>query len=88
MKYFRTRELNGLNGPMWGVEYTKTDGERWITTSVHNKLEVAEREMCSYIASHRDECAFWEGSAAQKIFDAKSKTSEARPRSIAEDRVL
>lgn len=88
MKYFRTRELNGLSGPMWGVEYTKTDGERWITIAVHNTPEVAEREMRNYVALHPEECAIWEGSVAQKIFDAKSKTSEARPRSIAEDRAL
>lgn len=61
MDYFRVRELNGLTGQMFGVEYTQNNGESWITTSVHATQELAEREMRSYVALHRDECAIWEG---------------------------
>lgn len=75
MDYFRVRELNGLTGPMYGVEYTQNDGESWITTSVHNTPEAADREMRGYVALHRDECRLWEGALAQKISEAQPKTT-------------
>lgn len=75
MDYFRISEFNGYSGPMFGVEYTQNEGESWITTSVHSTPELAEREMRSYVALHRGECALWEGSLAQKIHKAKQEVS-------------
>lgn len=60
MDYFRVSEFNGYTGPMYGVEFTQNDGGSWTTMSVHSTPEIAEREMRSYVALHRDECAFWE----------------------------
>ena len=71
MDYFRVSQFNGLTGPIYGVEYTQNDGRSWITTSVHNTQEAADREMRSYVALHADECRLWEGSLAQKIADAR-----------------
>ncbi len=72
MDHFRVSEFNGLTGPMYGVEYTQNDGASWITTSVHNTPAAADREMRGYVAAH-PECSLWEGSIAQKIFDARPK---------------
>lgn len=75
MDYFRVSKFNGYSGPMFGVEYTQNEGESWITTSVHSTQELAEREMRSYVALHRDKCALWEDSLAQKIHRAKQEVS-------------
>ena len=60
MDYFRVSKFNGLTGPMYGVEYTQNGGRSWITMSVHSTPEAADREMRSYVALHRDNCAIWE----------------------------
>lgn len=74
MDYFRVSKFNGYTGPMFGVEFTRNGGESWTTMSVHTTPEIADREMRSYVALHRDECVLWEGSLEQKIFEAKLAT--------------
>jgi hypothetical protein len=76
MDYFRVSQLNGLTGPMYGVEFTQNDGESWTTMSVHNTPEAADREMRSYIALRGDTCALWEGSLTQKISDAEKEKAK------------
>lgn len=66
MDYFRVSQFNGYSGPMFGVEYTQNNGESWITISVHSTLHLADREMFSYVALHRNECALWEGSTSMQ----------------------
>lgn len=60
MDYFRVSKFNGLTGPIYGVEYTQNGGRSWITMSVHSTPAAADREMRSYVALHRDNCAVWE----------------------------
>ena len=66
MDYFRVSQFNGYSGPMFGVEFTRNYGKSWTTMSVHSTHHLAEREMRSYVALHRDECALWECSTSMQ----------------------